>query len=282
MDHILETQISQAKSVLILLPNRPYFDQVAAGLALYLGIKPLKEVTIACPTEMYVEFNRLVGVDKITREMGNKNLVIGFPGYQATDIERVSYDIENGEFKLSVIPKPGIMPPGKDQLLIAYSGISADTVFLIGGASDAHFPDLKQKDLSAAKKIHIGTRELQISEGTEILSLARPASSTSELVATLIKESGYDYDTDIATNLYLGIETATNHFATENTTAETFQIVADLLRAGARRVPASVKTATFPPGAVPGEETQAPNVTEEDQAPKDWLGPKIFKGTSVS
>ena len=55
---------------------------------------------------MVVEFNRLVGVNKITTELGNKNLVIKFKYYKVAGSEIVSYDIEKGEVKLSVMPKP--------------------------------------------------------------------------------------------------------------------------------------------------------------------------------
>ena len=97
MDNSFSSLVDSASSVLILLPNKPYFDQVAAGLSLYLSLSDKKEVTISCPSPMMVGFNRLVGVNKIVAEIGNKNLTIRFAGYDADSIEKVSYDIENGE-----------------------------------------------------------------------------------------------------------------------------------------------------------------------------------------
>ena len=99
MDNSFKSLLEEAKSILILLPLRPFFDQVAGGLGLYLALRESKEAAISSPSEMVVEFNRLVGVNKVTNELGNKNLVIKFSDYQATGIERVSYDIENGEFR---------------------------------------------------------------------------------------------------------------------------------------------------------------------------------------
>jgi hypothetical protein len=235
---------------------------------------------------MLVEFNRLVGVDKVTSDFGNRNLVIKFSDYKATDIERVSYDIENGEFRLSVIPKPEINPPDKQQVKISYSGISADLVILVGGANETHFPEISGKELAGVAKLHIGTRQLAVSAGQEILSFAGQASSICELTYALLKQSGIELDTDIATDLLLGIEVASNHYSSDGVSADTFQTVADLLRAGARRAQREPRQ-SFPPGAIPGEpiqeKPQEPQVGEEDKnPPKDWLGPKIYKGTSIS
>src|SRR5689334_79210 len=99
MDNTLSQLIDSSSSVLIILPTKPYFDQVAAGLSLYLALRDKKDATITCPSPMTVGFNRLIGVQKIVSEIGNKNLTIKFAGYDATNIEKVSYDIENGEFK---------------------------------------------------------------------------------------------------------------------------------------------------------------------------------------
>ncbi len=103
--------------------------------------------------------------------------------------------------------------------------------------------------------------------------------------------------------MLLGIEEGTNKFSTSEVTAETFQLVAELMRAGgqrARRV--RPPRQTFPTGAIPGQVPQPrpqqviqPQVVkpqakkpvtkikeEPEETPKDWLEPKIFKGTSVS
>ena len=276
MENSFGSIINSANSILILLPLKPYFDQVAAALSLYLAIKGKKEATIVCTTPMIVEFNRLVGVNKISTEVGNKNLVIRFAGYKASEIEKVSYDVENGEFRLTVVPKAGFVSPKKEQVDLGYSGISADTVILVGGAMESHFPTLSQ-EVAGAKILHIGTRALS---GSAALSFARPASSTSELVAQLIAEAGLTLDADIATNLLMGIEEGSREFKGQDVTADTFQTIATLLRAGGKRGGARPEKTTFPVGAIPGEVFQEPEKKEEP--PKDWLEPKIYKGTSVS
>lgn len=284
MENSFKSIVEQSKSILILLPTKPYFDQVAAGLSLYLALREKKEVSIVSTNPMTVEFNRLVGVNKITQELGNKNLIIKFTDYKASDIERVSYDIENSQFRLTVIPKAGAPVPTKEQAQLSHSGVSSDIVILVGGVNESHFPAISSKDLVGAKLVHIGTKPLSLSSGRQVISLARPASSASEIIATLIKESGLNLGVDIATNLLMGIEEGTNKFSSSGVTAGTFQHVAELMQSGGQRMGyARQQRQVIPPGAIPGQiPRQPPQREEPGKAPKDWLEPKIYKGTSVS
>ena len=292
MDNSINSTIESASSVLILLPQNPDFDNVAAGLGLYLAIRDKKEASISCPTQMRVEFNRLVGVNKITSELGNKNMVMRFINYKATDIERVSYDIENSQFKLTIIPKPQAIPPTKDQVDFSMSGVSADLVIMIAGTSETDFPALGDENLAGVKVVHVGINSL--SGKSDAISFAKPASSVSEVVAGVIKEVGSEYDSDIATNLIMGIDEGSKQYASPGVTADTFQLVADLMRAGGRRIPKDqVRAQAYPPGAIPGrpvqrgraQQSRSKDLLQDDQQeepPNDWKEPKIYKGTSVS
>lgn len=296
MDNSFKSNVEGSKSLLILLPTNPYFDQAAAGLSLYLVFKDAKQVTIASPSPMLVEHNRLIGVDKITSEIGgSENLTIKFSSYRADDVERVSYDIESGEFKLTVIPKEGKSSPTKDQVNLHYSGAASDTVIIIGGANDSHFPNLAEmKDI---KLIHVGTRDVTLS-AHKPLSFASAASSVSEIVAKLIKEMGHQMSADIATNLLMGIEEGSKNFSHSEVGADTFELLADLMRLGGRRISAQMPAdkKSFPKGSIPGEtlvpqpsfQATQPAQPKNEQAqsdnntPKSWLEPKIYKGTTVS
>lgn len=311
MENSFISLVDSAASVLVMLPTKPYFDQVAAGLSLYLAVHDQKEVAISCPSPMMVGFNRLIGVNKITSEIGNKNLVIKFANYDATSIDKVSYDIDQGEFKLTIAPKTGVAAPKKDQIDVNYAGISADLVILIGGANDSHFPIMESPEVANAKFIHIGTRTLV--SNREVMSFAKPGSSASELVASLIKENGLTLDKDTATNLIMGIEEGSSNFASSEVTPETFEIFAFLLRNGGQRMPkVHLSPASFPPGAIPNTpftqiRTQRPRPmstqpmpqptpqevgvqdvegTQEAEAeadinpPDDWLQPKVFKSNN--
>ncbi len=308
MENSFKTVIGQSKAILILLPTKPYFDQVAAALSLFLVLRNEKDVTVYSPAPMTVEFNRLIGVNKISQEMGNKNLVIRFTDYKASDIERVSYDIENSQFRLTVIPKQKISPPTKDQIELAYSGLSSDTVIIIGGANETHFPALGNKDLSTANLVHIGTRDITLASNKSYVSFSRPASSVSEVVASLVKESGMSFDEDSATNLLMGMEEGSDGLRDSSVTAETFLLISELMKSGGKRLIAqgAAQRKDFPSGAIPGGfnrppvrplqntnpasviqtfPTQSQNLQPEKQTektPDDWLQPKIYKGSSAS
>jgi hypothetical protein len=316
MENSFVSLIDSAASVLVVLPTKPYFDQVAAGLSLYLAISDKKEAAVYCPSPITVGMNRLVGITKISEELGKKNLTIKFAGYEATNIDKVSYDIDGGEFKLTVTPKAGFNSPTENQVAVSYSGVSADLIILVGGANDSHFPILESTELKNAKVIHIGTRVLDSKR--EVLSFAKPGATTSELVVSLIKENGLTLDADTAANLVMGIEEGSSNFGSPEVTPETFETFAYLLRNGGRRMPrVKLSPTSFPPGAIPtkpyGEKVQKEEqvqqviqstqpkqsatpitnpepVAEQIEAkeemvenpPEDWLQPKIFKGTNVS
>lgn len=237
--------------------------------------------------------------------MGNKNLTLKFKGYDAGNIEKVSYDIINGEFNLTVVPKAGFTSPSKEQLDLSFSGISADLVILIGGANDSHFPILESNELSSAKVVHIGNRVL--SSNSDILSFAKSGATTSELVANLIKENELSIDHDIATNLVLGIEEGSANFGSSEVTPDTFETFAWLLRNGGQReLRTKLSPIGFPPGSIPTQPFSQPKTVQAaprpsmvsdpepvleqienkeeviENPPEDWLQPKVYKGTSES
>lgn len=300
MDSSFKQIIEAAKSILILLPQKPYFDQVAAGLGLFLALRSSKEVQISCPTSMTVEFNKLIGVNKITQELGNKNLIIKFTDYKANDIERVSYDIENSQFRLSVIPKQRVSPPTKEQIELTYSGVSSDCVILIGGGNETHFPALTSKELSSVNLVHIGLKDITLPTGRSYSSFSKPSSSVSEIIVGLVKEAALSFDEDMATDLLMGIEDGSKNFTDATVTADTFALVSELMKKGAKRHAAVTAqqqplARAYPPFVPPSNfskpanfqqpQTTSTQSTEDDlqkEPPQDWLRPKFFKGTSVS
>ncbi len=280
MKDSFENLIESKNSILILLPKDPYFDQVAAGLGLYLHLKEKKDAVINCPTPMIVQFNRLVGVNKITQEMGNKNLVFSLKEYDPKKIERVTYDVIDNQMKLIVIPQPGEKPPAESDVAVGYAGISADLAILIGGAHGGHFPQLNKQELKDVKLAHIGINDVKLER--EVMSFAQKATSVSEIVADLID----DYSEDIATNLLLGLYAGSRNFADDNVTSATFELASRLMQAGAKTNPA-VSAKKYPEGAIPARSYQEsklenPEGEKAEGTPREWTQPKIYKGTDIS
>lgn len=280
MQDSFSSLIDSAASILVLLPTKPYFDQVAAGLSLYLSIHDKKEVNISCPSPMMVGFNRIIGINKISSELGNKNLTIKFKGYDANNIEKVSYDIIEGEFNLTVVPKTGFTAPTKEQMDLSFSGVSADLIILIGGANDSHFPILETPELASAKVAHIGNRVL--SSSRNVMSFAKPGATTSEIVANLIKDNNMSVDPDIATNLVMGVEEGSANFTSPDVNADTFETFANLLRSGGVRQPKTkLSPIGFPPGAIPTTPFNQPKPVRTVSTTPSEVASKALHGTPL-
>lgn len=288
MNESFNALIDSASGILVLLPDALNFDTVAAGLGLYLSLQERKQIAISCKSPITVGFNRLIGVNKIENSLGNKNLIIKFKNYDPKNVEKVSWDIVNDEFYLTLVSKAGQIAPQVENVDFKYSGVSADLVILIGGSNDTDFSAVRENQIAGAKIIHVGTKFLNLNN-IETLSFARPASSVSELIADIIRQSSFPIDIDIATNLAMGIEDGSSSFSSPEVTPETFEIFAYLLRNGAKRLPKfKINASDFPAGSIPDssyfskpQDVEGTNEKEQEiNPPEDWLQPKVIKGAS--
>src|SRR3990167_7517859 len=144
----VKTALQTAKQTLVLLPQNPNVDAVAAALALQLALaKKGLSVTIGCSTPMTVQFNRLFGVDKIKPRIGNQNLVISF-NYPEDSLEKVAYDKDpaNQKFHLTIEPKAGMQPLDASQVEYSYTGSNADVIFEIGSRTLEDLGELYQQE----------------------------------------------------------------------------------------------------------------------------------------
>lgn len=234
--------LDSAHSVAVLLPKNPSFDAVAAALSLKLSLDQAGfPTTVACPEALTVEFHRLVGADSVSSHFGS-NLVITFPG-QTEIVDKVSYNLDDkGELNLVITPKPGTQGIDYKRLNFISGGSQADLAIVFPGA-----------------------------EIPEILAQTKQFALTgSEDAAIVLETLKLPISSDAASNLLAGVEKATTNF-TQNTTVDTFEVAAVLMRHGARRHD-TVEASSYPPGSIP---------TNHEPSP-DWYAPKVFSGTTVS
>lgn len=66
----------------------------------------------------------------------------------------------------------------------------------------------------------------------DLVYIDADAPATGQILYELLRSEGLPFDRDIAENLYVAISTDTGSFQYPNTTARTFEIAADLIRAG--------------------------------------------------
>jgi hypothetical protein len=312
----IQLALDQATNIFIVITNHPNHDTVAAALSLFLALKENKKnVDIACPSEMVVEYSRLVGLDKIKNKAGNKNLVISFE-YIKDSIEKVSYNVEGPKFNLVVQPKKGSKPLDPKSVSYFYSGMNADLIFIFGARSYQDINHLyikNKKSFDSAHTISINkTLETPFAQTT---ISDKFSGSISEITFWLLEQIGLKPSADIASNLLSGIDRATNKFSSPNTPASSFLTAGKLIQLGAKRhitpqrpkIPnlpnlnPSPQESPYPPASstpspllkpmTPQEsekiKPQEEDAPEENQpnnnsssTPKDWLEPKIYRGST--
>lgn len=233
------SHLDNAQTVVVILSAQAKRDAVAAATALTQSlVQHGKVVRLVAPKPKELqEHTGLTHLESIQNELGNQNLTISFP-YVPEQVDKVSYHIgeETQRFYLTVKPKSGTDPINYSEVEFAYTGTTAD-VFITVGVNNLE--DLDQ--------LYYGYEDTY--KDTSVLSLhthtvsfaalsvdAGSMSSISEATAQLLFALELPVDMDAATNLLSGIETATRHFTSYAATAETFEVVSKLLRAGARRV----------------------------------------------
>ncbi len=232
--------VDSATTIFIIFPSIASADHLAVAASLYLSLvraqKSVGLVTTDTAAVLQNEGSTIIGLENTQQDLGNQNLSISFP-YSPDQVDKVSYHVgeETNRFFLSIKPKTGFPPLDASNVEFSYTGASADLVFLIG-----------VKDLESLEQLYFGYEQLyQDTPSISVNSYATSfgtvkidsgsASSSSEVIAQLLPILSLPIESDTATNLLYGIESSTKNLSSPTTSAETFEAVAQLLRAGARR-----------------------------------------------
>jgi len=278
----LQEKISASQKILLALPPHPSFDQVAATLALFLPLQAIgKTVFVTCPTPMTVGFNHLVGVDKISERIQGTDLIVSFD-YPADQIEKVSYNDENGRPNLVVQVKNGAPRLSESEAQFSYGGVSVDLMIVCGLKEvDSLFAG---NDYPTQNIINIDIDPTNSGFG-QVNVIDAEASSLSEVVLGIISGLGLPLDVDTAQNILNGIWARTRSLNSSRVGADTYESVAVCLRVGAQKPEEIVEQekpeifATKPKPELPTRE-KSEQPRPQSKPPADWFEPKIFKGAS--
>lgn len=316
----ISESLSKGNSGVILIPQNPTVDAIAAATALYIALtKANKSVSIACATQVTSD---LLGTDKIQQALstGGENLVVSFP-YSDGTIDKIDYNIAGSLFNLVITPRSGYPKLNPDQVKYSYSGGQFDFIITVDAPNLNALGQIFTDNQTLIQGKNIINIDRHLTNGffgvTNLVN--KTASSTSELVYKVIEGLSMQLDKDMATNLYAGIASATNNFTSYSVNADTFETVAKLMKAGAVKKPMKQSPAFQPPTQTSSQQSvfQSPpqqgffqppatqsneqfntptvaagpiesvehteNVSKEGktQTPQDWLKPKIFKGTGL-
>lgn len=234
----------KAQSAVCFIHPQATYDAVAAALALRLAFKEAgKSCDVVCDEPMRVEFSRLIDIDTIRSDAGNRDLVLSF-AYSEDQVDKVSYNVDedNKRFELVVSPKTGGQPLDPSTIEFRRSGLAADIVFLFGYHGFAELGKVYEREkyvLDSAFSVAITQNKIP-GYAKLHLTLQPEQLSYSELVYFIVRQLQVaEVKDDLATNLLAGIEYATDRLAQPNLTPRTFETVANLMRRGARRDPAN-------------------------------------------
>lgn len=290
MNTLLQEQMNQlhslldgAQEVIIAVPKNPSFDTLAGALSFYLTLSAAnKRVTVVCPDQMTVEFSRLVGADKVTTRINGtsgRNLIISFP-YQEGSIEKVSYNIEDGAFNLVIEPRENYPRITPEMMNYSYSGGKTDLIITI----NAH--QLSDLDLiySTNNPLFSNTTIINIDMSSQNqqfgkINIVDPStSSVSELMTSIMSQTGLSIDSDSAANLLAGIISGTNNFSSTTTQASTFETAALLVKKGAKKNSLTEESnpiqTSFNPPVVKAQ--GSPKSVPFTPSPKPSFQPRVF------
>jgi hypothetical protein len=237
-------QIQQATEIVMVLPPEASADVFGSGLALAQALRHHgKQVQLTAPyrperllqqADAKFPVDEFVDPGVVSIELGNKDLQVSFP-YDPGTVDKVNYHIDEDEgiFSLTVQPQSGTPPLDASQVSFHYVGARADLIILHG----VH-------DLETLEHIYNGYEDFFSS--TTKLSIHRFEPDTAdfkivtersfaETVHRVLQQLEIEMNSSIASNLLRGIEGASEHFQSLAVKPETFEVVADLLRAGATR-----------------------------------------------
>lgn len=287
----LRDLLRSEEEVLIFIKKDPDIDTMAAGTALYLALtKAGKKVSLLCPSSPLVEHSNLVGIDKVTKQAqtNGRDLTIVLP-YQKGKIDKISYNIEND--KIHLVVKAGSEGLGFEEKDITYlktGGVSSGLVFMINVSSLVDLSGIfEEKDAQGKQIVSVANVDNSLAS----LNFTESLASVSELVAKILTEIGAPLDQDLAQNLLLGINVATDNFRSEQASPLAFEMAGVLMRYGARRDVETKEKVTEQRDksfelkedkqSLSSAEDKKEDEKKEEEPPLDWLTPKIYKGSTL-
>ena len=269
----IQGKITGAQKIIIALPQNPRYDQTAGGLSLYLLLAQAgKNTSVVCPSAMTVEFNNLVGVDKISPKVKGTDLVVSF-SYLMDDVEKISYNDDAGRLNLVIQPKTGAPNINEKSVNLSYAGVGADLLITVGVKN---ISQLDQSGLSSINPESIVNID-NWSDNTNFAAanvIDVDSSSISEIVLGLSEGLGLQLDLDVAQNLLNGLWQATSGLKKPDLGPDAYEAVATCLRLGAQ------KPSNEPPVQKNERKVVGVNQNQPLSPPADWLEPKIYKGSS--
>lgn len=241
----LKNLLPTAKNILIALPANSDVDKLAAALSVFLIFESQgKQISTVCDDNIKVAQANLFGVDHIQKNIPQTeggNLILTLEGVATPDgtvpaLEKLDWYAENNNLNLvfHVLAGQTFQPV---KIVPRYSGGGFDLIFTIGAYNLNALGNIYQQNQQIFSGTHVVNIDIQPANTgfgqTNVLDTN--SSSVSEIMVNLISDLSLSMDSDVASNLLGGIFDATNILSNEKASADTFNIIATLLRAGGKK-----------------------------------------------
>ncbi|GIW62396.1 MAG: hypothetical protein KatS3mg090_0222 [Patescibacteria group bacterium] len=232
----IAAELEKLKSGIIAVSDTPSLDDLASACSLYLALMK-KGLDVYLYSEKKID-SKIIGSDKFSQrfEVSGNNLEISFP-YQEGSVNDVSAKIENGKFVIVLVPAEGSTPPDPKEVKFDRVGGSVDFIITVGVSNLRKLGSIytEKKDLIDSAQIINLDRQFGNNYFGVLNFVATSFSSISEIVYQLISKLKVELDQDIATNLYIGLVSASNFFRSMNVKPETFEIASYLHKVGVKK-----------------------------------------------
>ncbi len=268
------TSLQKARNIVCFVHPQATYDAVAGATALAAALeKTGRNAVVACEAPMRPEYSQLAGIRGVTQEIGNRDLVISFD-YSEEQVDKVNYNVDEStkRFELIISPQKGGATLDPRTVEFRQAGLSADIVVLFGFHS---FDELGK----------YYTDEKYTIDGAFTLAITQNKVPGFAKLHNILQTDGFSYSEwvyfalrqlqiqelqgEVAMNLLAGIEYATNRLQNVSN-ARTFETIAQLLRAGAQRMP---NNPAFEYLATPIRENAPAFQTPSDMS--DWNVPSL-------
>lgn len=228
--------VTKSKSPLLLTHQRPDGDALGSILALQMVLKDMgKQVSAICVDPVPQAFKFLPETEAISQEFtGTRDFIISVDA-STIKPDKIFYKIENNKLNIVITPKSGQFKP--DMVCTTDGGFKYDLIIVL----DSTEPERLGISFESNPDLFFETPVINIDHhpGNDYFGTVNlvdlTATSTSEILVSLIEALGQKFNENTATALLTGIITDTGSFQNANTTPKSLTIAAQLVAAGARQ-----------------------------------------------
>ena len=228
-------QIQRAQRILI-APGRPDGDSIGSALGLWLALSQLKkDATIYVVDPIPPSYHFLPQFSSIVSELtGLRDFIITITNPEA-EPDKLSYNFANGQLNIVITPKRGNYEA--EQVAFSHGGPKYDLVITLDAADLGQLGQIYEQNPNLFSEIPVINIDHHASNSyfgaVNLVDLT--ATSTGEILVSLIEALGLEIDSDIATCLLTGIISDTGSFQHSNTTPKSLTVAAQMVGFGARQ-----------------------------------------------